>query len=265
VKFKIFVFLAFAIYTFNSVNAQLLVGPVFGGQYSWVSPDQKENKQFFKIKPKLGYSAGLGISVRVRKRFFLTSSFLYSTKGKIVEGKKDKLLRHEVVYRYIDIPIIYSVDFRAKVGSNTEFKYFVGLGPNISYWLGGKGSLYNSDYSENFVPELNFKIAFRKDDNAIAPDQMTVQKANRIQLGLNLAAGFVLEPSPYRKFTFLFRYELGHSFLSTDGNGHFPNTTYQDDLRVRNQGVRLSLSYMIDVRTDERKKGKSTIRKKGLH
>jgi hypothetical protein len=182
-----------------------------------------------------------------------------------VIGKADKLLRHEVVYKYIDIPILYSVDFKAKLGANTEFKYFLGLGPNISYWLGGKGSLYNTDFNENSIPETNFKITFKKDESEIGDDEMAVKKANRIQLGLNIAAGLVLEPAPYQKFIFLVRYELGHSFLSTENNGLFLNTTYQDDLRTRNQGLRVSLFYMVDIRTEERKKGKSTIRQKRMH
>jgi hypothetical protein len=259
------VFAVIAITCNTLCEAQILIGPVAGGQYSWVRMDDRQSSDFFKIKPRLGYHAGLGISFRVRKRFFLTSSFLYSTKGKVVEGKADKLLHHEVVYKYIDVPLLYSVDFKARFGSNYEFKYFLGLGPNISYWLGGKGSLYNTDYNENSVPELNFKIAFRKTESEISENEMVVNKVNRIQLGLNLAAGCVLEPVPDRKIIFLVRYELGHSFLSTDDNGHFPNTTYQDDLRARNQGIRVSLFYMVDIHTETRKKGKSTIRQKHMH
>jgi hypothetical protein len=265
VKFKFFVFAVIAITCNTRSEAQILIGPVAGGQYSWVSMDDKQTSNFFNIKPKLGYHAGLGLSFRVRKRFFLTSSFLYSTKGKTVEGKADQLLHHEVVYKYIDVPILYSVDFKAKVGNNYEFKYFLGLGPNISYWLGGKGTLYNTDYNENSVPELNFKIAFRKTESEMGENEMVVNKVNRVQLGLNLAAGLVLEPVPDRKIIFLVRYELGHSFMSTDDNGHFPNTTYQDNLRARNQGIRISLFYMADIRTEDRKKGKSTIRPKRMH
>jgi hypothetical protein len=264
VRLYISILFVIAIFSSQSCEAQLLIGPTFGGQISWINVDEKGDKDFYDIKPKWGYHAGFGLSFRVRKRFFLTSSFLYSTKGKSVEGtsnaKADNLLKHNVTYKYIDIPIIYSVDFRAKVGPNTEFKYFVGLGPNISYWLGGKGTLYNTIYSENQIPELEFKIAFNKDENEAEENEMTIKDPNRVQLGLNLAAGIVLEPVPFQKFMFVIRYELGHSYLSNEGDGHFPNTTYKDNLRTRVQGVRASLFYMIDIRTEERKKGKSTIK-----
>jgi hypothetical protein len=260
VNIRITLFLLCVLLTSGELHSQVLVGPVLGGQVSWVSFSQKENKTYFRMKPVIGYHAGLGLSFRVRKRFFLTSSFLYSVKGRQIEGKKDGLLDHRVTYKYIDIPIVYSVDFRAKLGNNMEFKYFVGVGPNISYWLGGKGTLYNSDFSENQIPELEYKIVFNKDENEVGENEMAVSQPNRVQLGLNLAAGMVVEPAPFQKFIFLLRYELGHSYFSKEKDGYFKDTYYQDDLQSRNQGVRASLIYMVDMRTGDRKKGKSTSR-----
>jgi len=247
-------FFAFAIRS----ESQVLVGPTGGIQYSWVSYENKDYKSGYKTKPVLGFNAGAAVSFRVRKRFFLTSSILYSTKGKLVEGRSDALLRHQVTYKYIEIPILYSVDFKARLSSNAHFKYFLGIGPNISYWLGGKGVLYNSDFAENNVPKTAFKIRFNKDAALGEQDEMVVQKANRVQLGLNLAAGLTFEPMPNQKFMLIGRFEFGHSFFSTDYNGVFKNTFYADELRSRNLGARLSLFYLIDTKTEERKKGKTT-------
>jgi hypothetical protein len=77
-----------------------------------------------------------------------------------------------------------------------------------------------------------------------------------------VAAGFVFEPMGYQKFLLLFRYELGHSFMSRTTNGVFEPVFYQDDMRIRNHGLRISLSYLIDTKIAERKKGKSTIKGK---
>jgi hypothetical protein len=63
----------------------------------------------------------------------------------------------------------------------------------------------------------------------------------------------------------MLRYELGHSFLSRS-NGTFVPTYYEDVLQSRNKGLRLSLSYMIDLQVEKRKRGKSTstIRRGGM-
>ncbi len=246
-------------------SAQILIGPVAGGQYSWTTFDDRDNKQLYKVKPVPGFHAGLGVSFLVRKRFFLHTSFLYSTKGKVIEGKADRLLANEVRYRYIDIPILYTVDFKGRFGKGKEFKYFLGGGPNLSYWLGGKGTIYNTDLSENGIQSAQeYTIVFDKLPEDTQEGEMAVDDPNRIQLGLNLTAGIVFEPLPFQKFMFNVRYEWGHSFFSRTSAGVFSGTYYTDELRARNHGVRVSLAYFVDLRVEDRKKGKSTIKKKRL-
>lgn len=243
----------------NPVNAQILVGPAAGGQYSWTTFGEKDNKNLYHVEPVFGYHMGGHVSFRVRKRFFLHTSLLYSTKGKRVEGKVDLMLKNQVRYSFIDIPVLYTVDFKARVGRSKEFKYFAGIGPNISYWLGGKGTVSSSDLDEAMISEQPYRIVFRK-KKEIGNDEMNVEDPNRIQLGLNLGAGVSFEPYGFRRVIFLVRYEMGHSYLSGTGNGKFVQTYYEDVLRMRNNGIRLSLIYQIDLRVEERKRGKSTLK-----
>jgi hypothetical protein len=264
VKVKIALIVIVFSASFQSLTAQVLMGPVIGGQYSWTSFDDKDNKDVYTVRPVPGFHAGLGLSFSVRKRFFLHTAFLYSTKGKIVEGKQDALLRNEVRYNYIDVPILYTVDFKAKLGNGKAFNYFLGVGPNVSYWLGGKGTLYDTDYNEAVIPEQSYKIRFNKSLADTQPHEMTVEDPNRIQLGLSLAAGFLFEPVGYNKVMFTVRYEFGHSFFSRTSGGNFSQTYYQDVLRSRNQGFRVSLAYLIDLRIETRKKGKSTIKRRNV-
>ena len=108
------------------------------------------------------------------------------------------------------------------------------------------------------INQLHYRIVFNKDPELVAEDEMVVRSPNRTQLGLNLSTGFVFEPMGYQKIMLLFRYELGHTFLSGDTDGVFYGVTYQEPMRVRNQGFRISLTYLVDLKTSERKKGKST-------
>jgi hypothetical protein len=254
----IFLFLGFTEVSF----AQVLIGPSVGINYSWTTFDDKDNKALYKVTPVIGYHAGFNFSFRVRKRFFLHSSLIYSTKGKLVEGRpnSDPDLRNKVVYKYIELPILYTVEFKMKAKDNREFKVYLGAGPNLSYWLGGRGTFYNGEIGEEiYEGERKYKIAFGKNFEETDKSHMGVKEANRLQLGLNLSAGFVFEPIQHQEFMLTFRYELGHSFLSRTSDGTFGNIlTYQDDLQTRNQGFRISLAYLIDLKTDQRKRGKST-------
>ncbi len=255
------VFLSFSSVT--PVFSQILVGPVAGANYSWTSFRDKDLKDAYSMTPVFGFHAGGHLAFKVRKRFFLHSSLVYASKGRILKGELDTKLRNSARYSYIDLPISYTVDFKGKIGNSKEFKYFLGIGPNISYWLSGKGTLYNSDFEENNREEVSYKIAFRKPADDQPLDEMRVEEPNRLQLGLNFVAGLVLEPAPRQRIMFSIRYELGHSYLGKT-NGIFEDTYFQDPLQSRNQGFRVSLAYLYDLKVEDRNKGKSSIDKKKM-
>jgi hypothetical protein len=260
-------FLPAFFFAISFCEAQVYVGPVAGGQLSWTKFDNADLYDSYDIKPILGYHAGANISLKVRNRFFLHTSFLFSTKGRRLEGKQDPLLTNRVRYNYIDVPMIYAVDFRGRLGNGKEFKFYFGIGPNVSYWLGGKGKLYNSDLEENadFASrDLAYDIVYGKKLPELASNEMNVAAPNRIQLGLNVASGLVFEPRPDQRILLMLRYELTHSFLSGESNGIFSATYYEDVLQSRNKGIRLSASYLIDLKIENRKRGKSTIKQKRL-
>jgi hypothetical protein len=263
--FALLLFAALLLST-TTLKAQILVGPVAGPQVSWVSFDRfGDGKGQYRQQPVVGWHAGLGVSFRVHKRFFLNTAFLYSTKGKYLEGKDDHLLKFKGKYNYIDIPMVYTVEFLHKVGKVKQYKFFFGIGPNVSYWLGGKGYIENSQLNEVIIDRLDYKIVFDKDENDYSENEMNVVGANRWQFGLNFATGFVFEPLGYQKVMLTVRYELGGSYFSPDNPGTFRLTNeYKDDLRTRVQGFRVSASYLIDLRNSESKKGKSTINKRRL-
>jgi hypothetical protein len=242
--------------------AQVLIGPTLGVNYSWIKFADKDNRDTFKVAPVAGFHAGAMLSFRVQKRFFLNTSLLYSTKGKRIEGKADKDLVNQAIYKFIEMPISYTAEFKSTIAQNKVFKWYLGIGPNVSYWLGGKGTFYNNDLHENEISKRSYKVTFHKTtpvDN-LPKHEMNVENANRWQFGLNLSAGVAFEPwEGYRKFVLTFRYEMGHTNFSKTSRGRFANTvSYQDELRARNQGLRISIAYLIDLKTEQRKKGKST-------
>jgi hypothetical protein len=262
-------YLIFTVITFFSVrstNAQILVGPVVGGQINGMVFDDKSNKDLYKLKPMLNFHAGASISFRAlaQKRFFLQTSILYSQKSKLLESNGNENTRNETKYRYIDMPILYTAEFKAKLGREKVYKWYFGVGPTISYWLGGKGVLIHSDLNENIINppnyDLSYKITF-KGDSLVESDEMNIQEPNRIQLGLNAAVGLIFEPYGQHKIMVAARYAFGQSFLAKSGDGVFGypgELYYEDELQVRSRELVLSLHYYLDLKTDQRKKGKST-------
>ncbi|MDH4058990.1 MAG: PorT family protein, partial [Cyclobacteriaceae bacterium] len=232
--------------------AQILVGPVVGGQIDWIKFGDSENKDLYSVEPVYGFHVGGSIAFRVQKRFFLQASVLYSQKGKVIDGKLDQSLRNDATFKYIDVPLLYTAEFKAKIGRDKVYKIYLGAGPNISYWLGGKGVLNHSDLNENLInpPDYNlpYTITFNKDPLTIRQGEMNVEDPNRIQLGLQASTGLIFEPWGEQKIMLTARYIFGHSYLSKTSNGDFglPNELYYEDaLKVRTQELAMSLYYFI--------------------
>ena len=166
------------------------------------------------------------------------------------------------------MPILYLVEFKGKLSkkSNREFKWYLGAGPTISYLLGGKGVITDGDLIEEDIQSLSYKITFGKDREDVKAQEMNINDANRIQLALNLSAGLILEPVGFNKIMVAMRYEFGHSFFSRTQDGYFGGfdniLVYEDELQIRMHTLNLSLHYFIDLKTDQRNKGKSTIKTK---
>lgn len=249
----------------SKLPAQVLIGPVVGPQLSWVNFYEKESKAFYKQRPVFGFHAGVDISFQVRQKFYMHTNVLYSVKGKSLRSDQSVDLKQKEFDRYIEMPVLFTREFTTRVGGNANrvFKWYLAGGPNIAYWLGGNGKLTTTQLLENDEPYMSYKLRFNGDESQ--GNTVQVQQANRVQLGLNISVGFAFEPLGFQKIYTNLRYEWGHTYLARNGEGVFPGLTeYSDDLKARNQGFRLSFSYLFDLKTSERKKGKSTINKKKL-
>lgn len=245
-------------------KAQILIGPRIGGQMSWVSFDDDEITDIYDVEPLYGYMGGFTVAFRVRDRFFLQTDFIYSRKGKIMKGVddaslSDPTLEYKSIAHHFDIPIIYRMDFKGNFGENLAFKYFVGLGPNVSYWWKGNGTLKSGDLIENHIQELEYDVKFG--GNALDEELgvMVVNDANRVQLGINFATGIVLEPAGGSIYVIDFRFELGHSYLYKDEPARLAEVVeFTDPVKARNMGFRLGFAYLFDTKVSQRKKGKTT-------
>jgi hypothetical protein len=238
----------------HSLNAQVLIGPKIGGSISWLTYDEFA-KEDYKAKPFFGYSAGITTAFKVKKRFFLQLDFLYSRQGKRVEGKSDPILENFGVYHYINTPIIYRIDFKKAIW-DTEFKWFLGAGPDVNFWWKGKGTLKSVELEEINIEQVNYDVRFENYPASPVQNALYVGEANRVQVGLLLASGLVFEPRPNQAILVEFRFKWGHSYLAKRSGIFSDVIAYEDNLRARNHGMQISVSYLIDIISDGKKEKK---------
>ncbi|MDH5475579.1 MAG: PorT family protein [Cyclobacteriaceae bacterium] len=251
-----FVFIILYIVNDNCASSQLLIGAKAGAQVGWVSFDNKENNDFFKLTPVPGYNVGFVSSFRVKKRFFLQTELNYSRKGKMIEGKLDQLLENRVTNHFLNVPITYKVHFKGSAGDR-EFKWNVGFGPDLGYWLKSKGTLVSSELEENDIEKLLYQVNFKYDPNLHNTNEMYIENVNRFQLGLNFSTGMVFEPIGGAIIMLDLRYEMGGTLFAKSDYGQFPGLyDYKPPMKIKNNILQLSLAYLIDTKISESKKGK---------
>lgn len=245
--------------------AQVLIGPVVGGQLSWVTFTEKENRTLYGSRPAPTFHAGASVSFRMAKQVFLQTSVLYAQKSKKLNGRLDPLFSNKAKMNFIDLPISFTKEVKMRFGKLRYYNLYFGAGPTVSYWLGGKGRLTAGDLNENTINppnyDLPYKITFNDNPGEIPFGTLNLVNANRLQLGLNFTAGIVFEPMRAQKVMFTVRYEAGHSYFAPDTDGDYGlegTLFYQDDMQSRPQSAGFSLFYFIDLKTEDRNRGKST-------
>jgi len=250
----------------NPCNGQIIrVGVKAGPQLSWFKSDDPKYRAVADIKPVIGFHAGAVISFKVKDRYFLTTELIYSQKGKVATGKVDPDLNDKVTYHHIDLPVLFAYHFKGHIAKTREFKWYVNAGPNISYWLGGRGVIESGDIKENHLSEVKYKIKFGERPNNNDIDILYIKEAQRLQFGMNVGAGIILEPGGNRKVMVDLRYEIGHTRIGTPESSQFlVAADYQDNLKGRNKGLRLSIVYLLEfsTRSADINKGKSTSKQK---
>jgi hypothetical protein len=256
----------------NLAISQLYIGPSFAGRVSTVSFFETRNKADFNARPGLGFDAGLMVSRRMKEKYILNAQLLYSHKTKLVVGESDPLYKNKLVGRYLELPIAYTLEFKRNMGEthaglSKTYKWFVGAGPTVSYWMGGKGKLQSSELKEVFIDHLDYKVTFNKNNNELtsenAGNTLNVTDPKRFQFSLNFTGGVALEPVGFQKIVIAAHLEIGQTFFSEENLGFFPGSEVDfDPQRSRFHSLRFSVGYLFDTQIEKRKRGKSTINNK---
>ncbi|WKV10630.1 outer membrane beta-barrel protein [Marivirga harenae] len=233
------------LFNISKIDAQVYIGAKAGARTSWLQYDDFASEDYDKSL-FYGYSAGFTGAVKVQKRFTLQLDIMYAQNGKKIDGITDASLQNYAKYHFINTPVVYKLDFNGSLGARS-FKWYVGAGPNVNFWLGGKGILKSVELQEESLQELQYQIIFDSKPASPKFGGLYYEEFNRVQVGLIVSTGLVVEPVPGQSLIIDFRYEWGHSYMANE-KGRFTNViAYQDDLRARNQAIQISVAYMFDI------------------
>lgn len=257
-------FLACLCLSAKMVSAQIIwAGVKAGGQVNFARLDNAEFRDTVRSLPTGGFNFGGALSFRVKDRYFLHAEYVYSLKQKLLKatGKFDPYLKDKMAYHYIEVPVLFTVQFKFFTGSEKNFKSYFGVGPNVAYLMGGQGTIRSGELMENGYDKLNYQIKLKeRGPNREHIDDVHYPHVNRFQFGINVGAGIILEPQPKRKVIIDLRYTLDQTQFAKRSADYLVPHDYRDNLRFRNRTLRVSIMYMLQYNLDKkvRHKGKSS-------
>jgi hypothetical protein len=260
-------FSAFILWFFTlQVDAQKFSLGVRGGaSVTWAGFGDKEAKQQFSRGIKQGYQGAVFISFPMKKNYDLFIEAGASQKGRVIKFNGGDWKNNLTLYT-ADMGMQLRRSFKFTLKKNTPSDVFVGLGPEISYWLSSKGFLKVGD-----GPKYKYDGLFEDQEPSGDGYTLRMREINRWLFSLGLTFGVKMPLQRGNHITTEFRFMSGHTFLgkatstgpeSGPGNIIWGDGNMQDTMKTNLKTFSVNLAYTFDFDVKEGRKGKSNIKKR---
>jgi hypothetical protein len=258
-----FISASIVLLNFSIASAQNFYLGVRGGPLlGWQSfGDKYDKKTFEKVPPVFGYYGGGVVGFPLNKNYTFQAEAGFSQKGrKLVYSTSEggAHIEHKATYHFIDLSMMLRKDFPLRINKNIPYRCFFNVGPNINYWLSGKGVIQD---------RYEYDVVFHKKNDGNFKN-MYLTDINRWLFGIDFGVGFA---APLRNNTRLItelRFTSGHTFYGPrDNNKSIEILNFEDNLRANQKVLSLTVTYVLDLNVQKLKTGHSTkdkeIKRKG--
>ena len=205
------------------------------------------------IKP--GFNAGFAFNIPLAKSFNLNPEINYTNRGRKISVNETGWTYNET-HHYIEFPLILNFQVESiikKLGPLENigpFKWFFGIGPNMSYLLGGSGTLETSGNSHEY------QISFEGNEGSY--EYLTFHDVNRWQWGLDFNIGLISPLKNNKNLVTTLRFTYGHTALGEEDGSSMPILGHTDNLKHSYNVLNLSFAYLFGMDVGLLRKGKST-------
>ena len=213
----------------------------------------KDDKDQFSHEPKFGYYIAGLVSFPLKKNYSFQTEFGFSQKGRKITFNSDTW-ENDATYFFGDAAMMLRKSFPFNLGKNVPSKWFVNVGPHISYWIDGHGKI---DAGGSYKYDLVFG-PMPADPDAPDFDKMYLTNVNRWLFGIDIGVGFNAPLRNNKKLSTELRFTSGHTFFGGKNSAANRTLGFTDNLRSNEKVLSLTLAYVIDVNVKNNRKGKST-------
>jgi hypothetical protein len=232
-----------------------MAGPKLGIQAYTIRHQLNSTNEQFDPKIKLGFNAGVEFNIPLATRFNLNPEINYSQKGRKIYAKETGWTLNEI-HHYVEFPLILNYQMEARIKklgplkNIGPFTWFFGIGPNLSYLLGGSGTLETSGGS------VDYKISFGGNESDY--QYITFSDVNRWQWGLDFNLGVISPLKNNKNLVTTLRFSYGHTQLGGEDGSQMPILGFTDNLAHHYMTLNFSVAYLFGMDVGLLRKGKST-------
>jgi len=229
------------------------VGVKAGATISFSSFGDKDDADLFTNSWKPGFFAAGLVNFPLKKSFSFQTEAGFSQRGRRIKFEDDTWT-NSATYHFVDGSMMLRKSYPLQWAKNVRGTWFFNVGPKISYWLNGKGTVTSGG-------SYDYKVKFEKEpENPTEPDfnTMYLTDVNRWLFGLDLGVGVDAPTTALQRFVFEVRFTSGHTFYGSRSSAFNRTLGFKDNLRANEKIISISVDYTLNRDLRDAKKGKST-------
>lgn len=205
----------------------------------------------YSSKLKFGYTVGGFISFPLAEDYSFIAETAYSRKGKKLKFNSDEWTNN-ASFNFIDFSMALRKSFDYQIRPDIRSRIFLNIGPNIEYWLSGKGKIGAEGTPSNYTiafeqePDANFYVNY-------------YNNVNRWLFGIDFGIGMDAPITSTQRVMAELRFTFGQTNLGqSNSSSNIEILGFQDDLRMNLKTMSLTVAYAFSFDLKESKMGRST-------
>ena len=213
----------------------------------------KFDRKDFSQRNKLGYMGAALIIFPLKNNYAFETEVGFSQRGRKILSNGDTWT-NTATYYFADASMLLRKFFPLRIRKDIPTQWFVNIGPNISYWIGGPGDIGVTKMQKYDIVFGEMPIEPQEPDF----DKMYYTDVNRWLFGINIGTGFVAPLRKSQKLLTELRFTSGHTFYGKTTSASWRTLGFADNLRANEKVLSLTVAYIFDFNIKESRKGKST-------
>ncbi len=218
--------------------------------------EDPDARQQLDAQPALGWTLGAVAQFKLTNRYAFQTELGYSKKTSRFTfdgGQAENTMSMD----FLDVSLLLRRRFMFTWGKDIRSDVFIGVGPNINYWLGAQGKITTS------AGDTNYEIVMNGTPDANY-NNMYLNEVNRWLFGIDLGVGINAPITQHQKIFVEFRASLGQTNLGSPTSTTFINlvgfggSAFQENLLQSNlKTFSITAAYTFSLNYLESKMGHS--------